>query len=82
MAVGHDTGLTVTAMSFQDSYYDNGSPKDYVSDLVVTKGGVQVARQETRVNTPLIVDGVWFHQSFFGVGADVTATKDLSLIHI
>lgn len=76
VAVGHDTGLTVTAMSFQDSYYDNGSPKDYVSDLVVTKGGVQVARQETRVNTPLIVDGVWFHQSFFGVGADVTATKD------
>lgn len=74
--VGHGTGLTVTAMSFNDSYYDNGAPKDYVSDLVITKNGQQVARQETRVNTPLIYDGVWFHQAFFGVGADMRATQD------
>jgi cytochrome c biogenesis protein len=73
--VGHGTGLTVTAMSFQDSYYDDGTPKDYVSDLVVTKGGAQVARQETRVNSPLVYDGVWFHQAFFGVGADISATS-------
>lgn len=73
--VGHGTGLTVKAMSFQDSYYDSGQPKDYVSDLVLLKDGRQVARQETRVNSPLIYDGVWFHQSFFGVGADVTVTE-------
>jgi len=74
--VGFGTGLTLTALSFNDTYYDNGSPKDYVSDLVLAKDGVQVARQQTRVNAPLIYDGVWFHQSFFGIGADVKVTKD------
>lgn len=75
VAVGHDTGLTVEAKSFTDSYYPDGTPKDYVSDLVLTKNGAQVARQETRVNSPLIYDEVWFHQAAFGVGADLTVTK-------
>lgn len=74
--VGHDTGLTLEAVSFTDSYYPDGRPKDYMSDLVLTKDGQQVARQETRVNTPLIYDGIWFHQAFFGVGADISVTKD------
>lgn len=73
--VGHGTGLVAKALSFTDTYYDSGAPKDYVSDLVLTKDGRQVARQETRVNSPLIYDGVWFHQSFFGVGAEVTVTE-------
>lgn len=73
--VGHDTGMTVLAHSFHDSYYDNGQPKDYVSDLEVFKDGQSVARQEIRVNEPLIFDEVWFHQSFFGVGADVAVTE-------
>lgn len=72
VAVGHGTGLVVEAKSFNDSYYDNGAPKDYVSDLTLSQDGRQVARHETRVNSPLIYDGVWFHQSSFGVGADVT----------
>ena len=74
--VGHGTGLTLTALSFNDSYYDDGSPKDYVADLVLSRDGQQVARQETRVNDPLRFGGVWFHQAFFGVGADITATAD------
>lgn len=74
--VGHGTGLVVKALSFTDTYYDNGSPKDYVSELQLTKGGTQVARQEVRVNSPLIYNGVWFHQSSFGVGADVTVTEN------
>lgn len=73
--VGHGTDLVVKALSFTDTYYDSGAPKDYVSDLVLTKDGQQVARQETRVNSPLIYDGVWFHQSFFGVGAEITVTE-------
>jgi cytochrome c biogenesis protein len=74
--VGHGTGLTVKALSFTDTYYENGSPKDYMSDLVLTKDGRQVARQETRVNSPLIYNGVWFHQSSFGIGADVTVAQN------
>jgi cytochrome c biogenesis protein len=75
VSVGHGTGLVVEAKSFTDAYYDNGAPKDYVSDLSLTKAGRQVARHETRVNSPLIYDGVWFHQSSFGNGADVTVTE-------
>ena len=75
VSVGHGTGLAVEAKSFTDTYYDNGAPKDYVSDLALTKDGQQVARHETRVNSPLIYDGVWFHQSSFGNGADVTVTE-------
>jgi cytochrome c biogenesis protein len=65
----------VVAHSFHDAYYDNGAPKDYVSDLEVFKDGQSIARQEIRVNEPLILDDVWFHQSFFGVGADMVVTE-------
>ncbi|RLP08836.1 cytochrome c biogenesis protein ResB [Propionibacterium australiense] len=72
VAVGHDTGLEVELISFEDSYYADGSPKDYVSDLAVYRDGQQVARQMVRVNHPLTVDEVAFNQSYFGVAADVT----------
>lgn len=74
--VGHDTGLTVVAHSFHDAYYDNGAPKDYVSDLELFRDGQSVARQEIRVNEPLIFENVWFHQSFFGVGADLVVSDN------
>ena len=69
--VGHGSGLSVKAMSFNDSYYDNGSPKDYVSDLILYKNGVQVDRQMVRVNQPLRRDGISFYQSFFGQAASM-----------
>jgi len=71
VAVGNGTGLSAKAMSFNDSYYENGSPKDYVSDLIVYKNGVQVGRQMVRVNQPLRLDGVTFYQSFFGQAASM-----------
>jgi cytochrome c biogenesis protein len=81
VAVGHGTGLTLEAKSFSDVYYADGSPKDYSSDLVLYKNGVQVDRQIVRVNHPLKADGVAFYQSFFGVAASMKVTdaagKDL-----
>ena len=74
VAVGHGTGLTLRANSFQDTYYASGQPKDYVADLTLLKDGKQVARHETRVNSPLRYNGVWFHQASFGIGADISAT--------
>lgn len=71
VAVGHGTGLTVQALAFSDSYYPDGSPKDYASDLVVYKNGKAVAHQTVRVNQPLSVDGVSFYQSFFGTAASL-----------
>jgi cytochrome c biogenesis protein len=67
--VGHGTGLSVEAKSFTDAYYPDGSPKDFASDLVLYKNGVQVERQTVRVNHPMTWDGVSFYQSFFGVAA-------------
>ena len=71
VAVGHGSGLSVKAMSFNDSYYESGEPKDYVSDLVLYKDGVQVDRQMVRVNQPLSRDGISFYQSYFGQAASM-----------
>lgn len=73
--VGHGTGLTVTALSFNDAYYEDGTPRDYVSDVVLTRDGQQVAQQDVRVNDPLKFEGVWFHQAAFGIGVDLSATR-------
>jgi cytochrome c biogenesis protein len=72
--VGHGTGLAIEAKSFNDSYYADGRPSDYVSDLILYKDGVQVDRQLVRVNHPLKRDGVAFYQSFFGVAAAMKVT--------
>jgi cytochrome c biogenesis protein len=69
VAVGHGSGLTVEAKSFNDAYYASGEPSDYVSDVVLYKNGVQVKRQMVRVNSPMSVDGISFYQSFFGQAA-------------
>ncbi|MDO5049835.1 MAG: cytochrome c biogenesis protein ResB [Actinomycetaceae bacterium] len=70
--VGFDTGLVAEATSFQDSYYEDGQPKDYVSHVVLYKEGQQVAEQDVRVNTPLSYEGVVFHQASFGISAVLT----------
>ena len=74
--VGHGTGLTVTALSFHDAYYEDGTPRDYVSDVVLTRDGRTVAQQDVRVNDPLRFEGVWFHQAAFGIGVDLTARRE------
>jgi cytochrome c biogenesis protein len=72
--IGHGTGLSVKAMSFNDPYYPDGSPSDYASDLILYKNGVQVDRQTVRVNHPMKRDGVSFYQSFFGEAAAMKVT--------
>ncbi len=70
--VGNGTGLSVKALSFNDSYYENGAPSDYAADLVLYKDGQQVAAQTVRVNQPLGYGDVNIYQSFFGAATDVT----------
>jgi cytochrome c biogenesis protein len=71
MEVGYDTGLSVEAKYFSDSYYANGAPSDYASKLVLYKDGTPVKTQMVRVNHPLRYDGVTFYQSFFGPAAQI-----------
>jgi cytochrome c biogenesis protein len=72
--VGGGTGLTLLARSFSDSYYENGAPSDYASDIVLYRDGVEVASKTIRVNEPLSYEGVTFYQSFFGPAAVVRVT--------
>jgi cytochrome c biogenesis protein len=79
--IGNATGLAVTAKNFSDSYYANGSPSDYASELVVSKDGQPVAEATVRVNQPLQVEGVTFYQSYFGAAAEMkVAAKDGTVI--
>jgi len=71
VAVGNGTNLSIQAVSFTDSYYENGSPADYASHLIVYENGQQVAEQTIRVNDPLRYGEVKVFQSFFGPAADV-----------
>ena len=72
--LGHDTGLLVRSDGFTDEYYPSGAPSDYRSDLVVLQDGKEVARKTIRVNDPLDVGGVRFHQAFFGPAAVMRVT--------
>jgi len=74
VAVGHGTGLTVEARSFSDTYYPDGSPKEYSSELVLYKDGVEVEKKKVMVNHPLTFEGVAFYQSFYGVAAAMKVT--------
>jgi cytochrome c biogenesis protein len=69
--VGYGTGLSVEATSFSDTYYTDGSPKDYSSDLVLYKNGVPVESQTVRVNHPMRFGAVSFYQSYFGEAASM-----------
>jgi cytochrome c biogenesis protein len=73
--VGGGTGLTLLARSFSDSYYDNGAPSDYASNVVLYQDGQQVAEQTIRVNQPLSYAGTTFYQSFFGPAADMQVSR-------
>lgn len=72
--VGQGTGLTLALTSFTDDYYPDGRPKDYASEVVLTRGGTEVARQTVRVNEPLRFEGVTFYQRSFGIAAELLVT--------
>jgi len=67
--VGNGTGLSVEAKSFSDSYYTNGSPSDYASELVAYRDGQQVGASTVRVNQPMRIGDVTLYQSYFGAAA-------------
>lgn len=63
---------------FQVIYYPGTQqPKDYYSDLVVIRDGKEVQRKRIEVNHPLIIDGIYFYQSSYGVDQSSTVTFDV-----
>ncbi|HUH66975.1 MAG TPA: cytochrome c biogenesis protein ResB [Syntrophales bacterium] len=76
-----DKGLSlpfqVRCDRFEVSYYDNGMPREFRSDLTLTQGGQEVLKRELRVNDPLTYEGVTFYQASYGTilkDADVELT--------
>ena len=67
--IGHDTALSLKLVSFVDEYYDNGSPKDYRSDVVLYENSQPVKQAIIQVNHPMVYKGIRFYQSYFGPAA-------------
>ena len=60
---------------FEVEYYpDTQQPKDYYSDLTVFRNGEVEQKKRIEVNHPLIVDGIYFYQSSYGVDRGSTVT--------
>lgn len=58
---------------FWMDYYSADRVKQFYSNLSILKDGKVVATKKIWVNEPFVYDGVWFYQSFWGVGgANVT----------
>jgi cytochrome c biogenesis protein len=70
MLEGGDRSLNlpfqVRCDKFDVSYYDNGMPREFRSDLILIRDGKEVIKQGIRVNEPLTYDGITFYQSSYG----------------
>lgn len=61
--------------NFEVEYYPGTQqPKDYFSDLTVFRNGQVIQKKRIEVNHPLIVDGIYFYQSSYGVDRRSTVT--------
>lgn len=63
----HDWDIRVDR--FWMDYYDNQTVRQYHSAISILREGQVVATKSIFVNDPLVYDGVWFYQAFWGVGA-------------
>ncbi|MDH3393360.1 MAG: cytochrome c biogenesis protein ResB [Desulfobulbaceae bacterium] len=60
-----DLGFSVRCDKFTLSYYDNGAPKEYRSDLTVIEDGKEVLTKAIVVNDPLDYRGYTFYQASY-----------------
>ena len=51
---------------FKVSYYKNGAPKEYLSNLTILDKGKPVLKKSIRVNHPLTYKGITFYQASYG----------------
>lgn len=80
--VGHDTGLSVKLVQFNDSWREDGTPASYRSDLALYKDGKMVKEQSITVNNPMTYGSTTFYQTSFGQAAQFRVTdKDGNLIY-
>jgi len=77
-AVSHPDQMQVEVIDAKAAFDEDGLPTDYRSELVIYRGGAEVARGVTTVNRPLLYGGYRFHQAgYLGEGAALRV-RDLS----
>ncbi|HOI08622.1 MAG TPA: cytochrome c biogenesis protein ResB [Deltaproteobacteria bacterium] len=60
-----DLGFSVRCDRFVAEYYENGMPKEYVSDLSFVKNAQVVSQARLKVNHPASFEGMSFYQESF-----------------
>ncbi|HEY9854111.1 MAG TPA: cytochrome c biogenesis protein ResB [Stenomitos sp.] len=61
-------GWGVRLDKFWMEHYDPDTVKQFYSDLSIVRDGRVVAQKRIWVNEPFTYDGIWFYQSFWGLG--------------
>ena len=72
--VGHNTGLSVQLVDFQDTYTELGQAHEYRSDLVISRDGDVVKRGSITVNHPISYRSTVIYQSSFGPAMQLRVT--------
>lgn len=65
--------FSVRCDKFIVDFYDTGAPKTYRSDLSFIKGGRIISKGSTLVNHPVMLDGLRFYQSSYGISEESKA---------
>ncbi len=73
-----ELGFSVKLNEFQVEFYADGRPKEYQSDLVISRGEENLVQKVIEVNDPLEFEGIVFYQSSYGErgGSYVLNVKD------
>jgi len=61
----HNIGFTIRCDDFDISYYDNGAPKEYRSQITILEGDKEMLSHALIVNDPLDYKGLTFYQSSY-----------------
>ena len=70
--VRHENQMQVELVDSYAEFAPDGQPLDYRSDLAIYRGGEEVLRCSSTVNTPCSYDGYRFYQvAYFGFGAEL-----------
>lgn len=64
-------GFTIKCEDFDVEFYDNGAPKEYLSELTIFENNKEVLKKTIRVNDPLRYKGITFYQSSFDSAPEV-----------
>ncbi len=64
----HNYNWEVRLDKFWMDYYSPDRVKQFYSNLSIVKDGKVVETKKIWVNEPFVYDGMWFYQSFWGVG--------------